>query len=183
MTTSYEENYEEEIHIDQNDLEGEWLIQASLYLKYSELHANAVCERDTAKVRVEYTHAQLDTEYRKNWEKYFDSKPTEGAIKSKIIQDPKFRKAEKLLISENKKVNLYFGIKLAFDHRKKALENLVSLRISGFHSEPRNIQRDRAIKRKVAKGVQQEQRKALNKEGTRAKTRLSRKRKAQSKEK
>jgi len=131
-------NYTDDIKINEHDLESEWLTQPSLMLYYSEAHAEALHARDTAKVQVDYTFAKIDADIRKNWEKFFDSKPTEGAIKSFILKSPKYKKAEHFLIDCAKEANLLAGIKTSFDHRKRALENIVSLRISGFHAEPKN---------------------------------------------
>lgn len=151
-------DYKEDIKIDERDLEHEWLEQPSLFLYYAEAHADAMHERDLAKSKADYTYAIMYSDVKKNWEKYFDSKPTEPAIKEYIISNPRFRKAEKLFLNAAHHVNAMLAAKTAFDHRKRALENLVSLRISGFHSEPRN--KTRKIREK---GGHKTQKQNLNK--------------------
>jgi len=136
-----ERDYKEDIRIDVNNLEGEWIEQPSLMLHYSSLYAEAIHSRDLKKVKVDQEYARIDSEIRKDWQKHFDSKPTEVAIKNYITLHPIYRKAEKLLINATREVNLLSGIKSSFDHRKRALENIVSLHITGFHSEPINKKR------------------------------------------
>lgn len=151
-------DYKEDIKIDERDLEGEWLEQPSLFLYYAEAHSDAMHERDLAKSKAEYVYATMYSEIKKNWEKYFDSKPTEPAIKEYIISHPKYRKVEKAFLTASHNVNLMLAAKTAFDHRKRALENLVSLRISGFHSEPRN-----KMRKTRERGGHKTQKESLNK--------------------
>jgi hypothetical protein len=132
-----ERDYSKDIEINENDLEAEWLEQPSLMLYYSERYAEAIHKRDMRKIRLDYVFADIDSDIRKNWNKHFDSKPTEVALKNYITKDARYRKAEKLHINAVRDVNILAGVKTSFDHRKRALENLVSLRISGFHSEPK----------------------------------------------
>jgi len=131
-------DFKRDIHIDENNLETEWLEQASLFVYYAELHAEALYQRDMAKSKLDLLFAKLYSERRKNWERYFDSKPTESALKEHILSDPKYQKAERHLISSAKDANLMLSVKTAFEHRKKALENLVTLKVSGFYAEPKN---------------------------------------------
>lgn len=131
-------NYRTEIQIDPNNLEDEWINQPSLYLKYSEAYANAVANKDRAKSNLEVVYANIDAKVRVDWDEFgFDSKPTEPAIKQFILKNAKYRNAIKSHVMAVKEANLMAGVKHSFDHRRKALENLVQLTISGFHSEPR----------------------------------------------
>lgn len=130
-------NYKYDLDIDMDDLEREWLEQPSLFMYYSEAHAEAIRDREDAKNNLDLTDALLDSKYRKGWEKYWEKSPTELALKNKIILDEEHQKS---LANFNKKshiVNLLQSAKSAFDHRRKALENLVTLKVTGFHSEPK----------------------------------------------
>lgn len=151
-------DYKQDISIDTNDLESEWIEQPSLFLYYAEAHAEAIHLRDTQKSKLDLVYSEMYSDIKKNWEDYFENKPTEPAIKEYIHKDKKYRKAEKNLIEATKDVNILLATKTAFDHRKKALENLVSLRISGFHSEPKNKKRNI-----LAEGGRREQKKMLKK--------------------
>jgi len=131
--------YAEDLKIDRNDLVGDWEEQATLMMHYCDLYAIAVFERDTEKVRLEYIAAQLDSDVRKNFKNYgFASKPTEAAIKNTVVMQKKYRRAVKKALLTAKQANLMAGVRTSFEHRKKALENMVTLLVTGFHSEPKN---------------------------------------------
>lgn len=161
-------DYKKDVEIDPNNLEEEWIIQASLFLYYAESHADALHQRDMSKSKMDLTYAKLYSEIKKDWEKHFDSKPTEPAIKEWIFSNPLYQKAERTLINASKDANIMLAAKTAFDHRKRALENLVSLRISGFHSEPRSKTRT------VRTGIHKTQKESLNTEDVKSKLRKRR---------
>ena len=130
-------NYKSDLDIDMNDLEGEWLKQPSLFMYYSEAHAEAIKERENAKNNLDIVDAQLDSEIRRDWEKHWTKSPTETAVKNWVLQHEKHKKALDLFNDKSHSVNLLQSAKSAFDHRRKALENLVTLLVTGFHSEPK----------------------------------------------
>jgi len=131
--------FHEDIAIDSNDLEGEWLTHASKVMLYSELYADCLFYRDELKRKLEYIDATLYLDIRSNPKKYgFDAKPSEPAIKARVTVHPKHYKADKKLGLANKDLNMLIEIKRSFEHRKASLSGVVSLRITGFHSEPRN---------------------------------------------
>lgn len=132
-------SYADDLKIDRNDLVSDWEEQPVLMLQYCDLHAEAVFNRDADKIKLDYTEAKLDSEIRKDFKAFgFVSKPTEAAIKNTILLQKEYIEAIQCLLDSSKQANLMSGIRQSFDHRKKALENMVTLLISGFHSEPRN---------------------------------------------
>lgn len=143
-------DFKEDVKINPNRLEEEWIEQPSLYVYYAEAHADALHQRDLAKSRMDYTYSMMYSDVKKNWEKHFDKQPTEAALKEFILKNTKYKKAERVLIDAAKNANILAGAKTAMDHRKRALENLVSLKISGFHSEP-SANRIKAGMRQVEK--------------------------------
>jgi len=166
-------DYAKEILIDPCNLENEWLTQPSYYLYYSESHAEAIYQKDLKKSELDYTHSILYDEVKKDWKKHFDSKPTEAAIKEWITRNPKYREAELTFIKATRNANIFLNVKTSFDHRKLALSNLVSLKISGFYSEPKNKVRQISKGGKV--GIAQRQ--VLNEEKDKGIRVISRKRK------
>lgn len=167
-----ERDYSEDIQIDENDLENEWLLQPSHYLHYAEAHAEALYNRDLKKSALEYTYSVLYDDAKTNWKDHFGKQPTEPATKEWIVRHPKYKAAEKEFIKTTRKVNVMLSVKNSFEHRKKALENVVSLMITGFHSEPKN----KVMQRKT-KGGHAAQKKELNnnRDGLRAESRLRKK--------
>lgn len=126
-----------DLKINVNDLEKDWTEQASLYMYYSEAYADAIKIRDEDKNKLEIADAQLDFEIRRNWEKHFEKQPAETAIKNWVIMQEKHQKALAIYLESSHNANLLQGAKTALDHKRKALENLVSLLITGFHSAPK----------------------------------------------
>lgn len=121
-----------------DDLQDEWIKHPSLYMYYSESHADAIDTRDKAKQFMEVEAAKLDSYLRKEWAKLFpEDKMTEAGIKAKVLQHVSYKKAQNLLNKANHNVNILSSAKSAFEHRKKALENIVTLTVMGFHSEPK----------------------------------------------
>ena len=155
-----ERDFKEDIKINEHDLENEWMEQASLFLYYAEAHSEALHIRDLAKAKCDYVYAVAYSAIKKDWEKYFDVKPTEPAIKEYIAKSKKYKEAERTFIDASKDANMMLGAKVAFDHRKLALSNLTSLKIGGFYSEPRNKQRD--VDKLKDKGGHKAQSKTLN---------------------
>lgn len=137
-----ERDINKDLEINDNDLDSEWTEQGSLFFYYAEAHAEAIHIRDIKKSKMEYVYAVMYSELKKDWSTAFDSKPTEPAIKEHIHSSTKYKKAERAFINASKDVNLLLAAKQAFEHRKKALENKVSLKIGGFYSEPRNKVKD-----------------------------------------
>ena len=140
--SSRERDYKEDIKINPEDLENEWIEQSSLFLYYADAYAEAAYERDRLKAILEYKYAQLYDEVKTNWSKYFSSKPSEPACKEWITRNKVYKRAEIAFIKATKDANILSNVKTAFEHRKAALSNITSLRIGGFYSEPRNKQRD-----------------------------------------
>jgi len=155
-------DYRRDLEIDENDLPGEWLNQAGMYCYYADKWADAVFKRDEAKLKLDWVTNNLSLEIRNNLEKFgFEGKATEAAIKSKIEISKKYMEAAKELNKYNHKVNLFSNAKISFDQRKTSLSNLVSLKISGFYSEPRNQVKD--IEKKISMKTHQEHVGELNK--------------------
>jgi hypothetical protein len=137
-------NYNLDIEIDESDLEGEWLTHPSLFLHYSKILANAIKILDEEKLRLDWIAANIDLDVRKNWKKKygFETKPAENAIKNTILISKKYMAQQRVCHQKTKIVNNMKGVKTAFEHKKHALGNLVTMQVAGFHSEPRNQLRD-----------------------------------------
>lgn len=141
----YDYDYEQDLQTNFEDLDRHWLEQPQKYMKWGERWSNAIAKRDRAKENLDVTRAEIDKEIRKGWDKppwEFDSKPTETAISSAIITDDRYRHANSEYIDAGEEVNIMLVAKTAFEHRKKQLDNLTSLYLSGWFTRPR-LQGDR----------------------------------------
>lgn len=157
--------------IDLERLDEEWVNQPKLYHEYSTKLTEAKEEKEWAEVQVEVTddyrrsvRAKLDLKIRKNPVKFLTSKIklTETAISNRILIHPAYIKAKervyeakKALIKANASVSTYYSAVFALDHRKKALENCVTLFGQDYFASPRakdgNFQKtvDRSNKQKA----------------------------------
>jgi len=139
--------------IDKNRLDEEWINQPKIFFKYSEELTDAKEELERCKGQLEVagdelkeTKAKLGLRIRRNPKKYFgdDSKPTEAAIENRILVHSLYAKAkakiyklnEELIIA-NKKVSTFYSAIHTLDHRKSALERLVSLHGQSYFATPR----------------------------------------------
>ncbi len=130
--------YKDDIRIDIHALDAEWIKQASLYQYYAKKEAIALYERDQLADRLALVQAQLDGDIRLDFKKHgFESKPTEAAILNSIKQNPFYIKANSLLMKASCKAKIIGGAVRAFDHKKKALEKLTDLYLSGYWAAPK----------------------------------------------
>jgi hypothetical protein len=139
-------NYTEELQIDPDALDVEWLMQPQLYVKYADLYVNAEVYYDRSKEKVEFIKATLDSHIRNNATQYVKSgmKLTESSINSIIITDIEYVKALNVLYAAKKTLKL-LGVALkAFEQRKSALENLVKLHGQSYFASP-NINSERSL--------------------------------------
>ena len=131
-------SYQEDIFLDSDELDKEWIKQSSLYLKYSSLHADAIAERDKCKEELEVVKAEILVDLQSNFDNYgFDKKPTDSVAKSYIETEKEVIAFNKKLIELNKDVNILQAARAALDHKKKALENLTTLWVQNWHAEPK----------------------------------------------
>ena len=157
-------DYKKDIRIPENaDYHEEWNFQPSAYVHYGDLWADATEEKDFRKLDLEVIESKIDEKIRQYPEKYgfIDGKPTEAAIKIAIKRDSDFIEAQRAYIRACTIVNRLTVAKTGFEQRKKALENKVSLHITGFHAEPRN--KVRLLKEREARAEKNKQKEELKK--------------------
>ena len=141
---------------DKNRLDEEWVNQPKIYYEFSEKLTDAKEEVERCKARLgiaeddlKVTKAKLSLRIRRNPEKYFGEyteKLTEAAIENRILVHSLYAKAKakiyKLneeLIAANRTVSTFYSAVHALDHRKSALERLVSLHGQNYFSTPKPI--------------------------------------------
>jgi transposase-like protein len=131
-------SYAEDIFLDHHNLDKEWIKQSSLYFKYASLHADAIAKRDSLKEELEVVKAELFVRIQKGWAEYgFEKKPTDGVAKAFVDQAEEVAEIAEEIIEANKEVNILASAKVAFEHKKKALENLTTLWVQNWHAEPK----------------------------------------------
>lgn len=122
--------------IDKNDLDTMWVEQPQVYHQIAERLALEISRRDEAKNELKDLEATIDTELREDAEAEFQKngtkKPTETAFKNMIRKDERWTSANEAQQELEKNVNMLQAIQTAYLQRRYALENLVTLHVSGY---------------------------------------------------
>jgi len=135
-------NYKKVLEIDLERLEENLIEQAQLVMECGELWAEKTAERDRAKENLSVIEAELDGYARANWVDIADTKMTEKSIFGYVLNENKRKKAMEELINLTEETNILSVAKVAFEHRKKALEGLVSLFIADYWADPKIAKKD-----------------------------------------
>lgn len=155
--TAYND-YKKDMAIDPHCLEEEWMAQPALYFKYSQLLEQAQREKDTAKEALDVTKARLDLAIREDPDAYGLSKVTESTVASAILVSKEYRTA---LTESNEayyRYTLLSNAIRALEHKKKALENMVSLWLGSYFAGPKEPKQIAGGKRVLTvKEVEQQQ--------------------------
>lgn len=129
--------YKSDLEVDSSDLVRCWSEQPLLLMKYGEFHANAVLQRDRLKEKIKLKRAELSRDIRRNPGKHGMDKVTEGAIEVEIDLNSEIQGLQDELLEKERAVNVMSTAKVAFEHRRKALEGETSLHLTGYFSEVR----------------------------------------------
>jgi hypothetical protein len=129
-------DYKKDIETSSN-LKEDWERQAGLYLYYSLQLSDAEDEKNKAEENVDVVKAQLDRDIRDDPKAFEIEKITEPVIKSTIFLQDEYKNATELSHKKAYEMSILKGVIRAFDHKKKALENLVILHMAGYNAEPK----------------------------------------------
>jgi len=124
------------LDIDEYNLDIEWKKQPSLYLEMATQLADAKGEHDAAKSGFEIVKAKLSLDIRSNPDNYGLDKITESTVNHALVTQAGHMEANSEVIKAKHKVDLLQAVVTALDHRKRALESLVSLHGQKYFSEP-----------------------------------------------
>jgi len=130
-------NYEDDIRIDPDILDVEWLGQPRLMMEYCVIAAEARRALDTAKESLDLVKAELDKDVRINPEKYDITKITESAVQNTIITQRKYQTANEVLSQARYDFDIANSAVRAVDQRKDALEQLVKLHGQQYFAGPK----------------------------------------------
>lgn len=129
-------NFQNDIKIDHDALDVEFVKQASLYLKYSEELALAKDQRDRLKERVDVVKAEMDGMVRRNPAVYDIEKITETTVYSAVIQSKEYEEANKKYLDARLNAELIQAAVSALEQKKYALESLVKLLSMNYFAGP-----------------------------------------------
>jgi hypothetical protein len=128
-------NYADNLKIDVNALDKEWIQQPYTYLQYATKAADADDVRKRTKEALEIVQAEIDLEVREV-AKDLGEKITEKIVSSRVLLDPKYREAQSNYLTAEHNYAVYQAAVRAMDQKKSALENLVKLTLAGYFSAP-----------------------------------------------
>lgn len=148
--------YKEDIKIDRFSLDTEWEQHPSKFMEWAEKSVEAQFERDKAKEQLDLIKAQIDLEIR---ERVTEKKLTEAAISNMVLINPKYQEASSKFREAVNDAKILDVAKDAFEHKKKALEKITDLWISGYWSDPKVT---KEAKDRISSDRSYEQRMALN---------------------
>lgn len=170
-------DYANEVSIDPDSLDVEWIAQPNLYIKYAEALAIAKRELEEVRTKLEVTEASLDNDIRSNYKAYLGehAKSTESSIRSALVQQPDYQNGITEVNKAKHAVEILSAVVKAFDHKKVALENLVRLHGQNYFAgptEPRIISkvymdsdRSKQVNQMVAASLNRDARKVDTQEG------------------
>ena len=123
--------------LDVNRLDEEWVRQPALYHEHAMILADARQSHEQKKAELEVLAAEIDRDVRTRPSAFGLEKITEAVVANTVLIQPPYRLLQKEVIEAKHNVAIAESAVAALDHRKKALENLVQLRLSDYFSEPR----------------------------------------------
>lgn len=132
----YQGELRTDLTINLSDLHHDWQKQPTIYEKWGGRLSIALEERDNVKTNLDLTKAELDMEVRNSPEEYGLERVTEGAVNAAILQEHKFKKAQKRLAKKQSSVEYLKQALIAINQKKSALEAEVRLYLGAYFSEP-----------------------------------------------
>lgn len=146
-------NYEDDIQIDEQSLDIEWLNQPALMLKYARHAAQCRLELDKAKEALELVKAELDKEIRSFPDRFGIEKITDKVVENTIPMQPDYKEMSANFINARFESDVAYGAVKAIEARKDALENmgrLLGLQYFAGPKMPRDLHEERSAKQKSA---------------------------------
>ncbi len=126
------------LDIAEDSLDQEWVEQPRLIFQHSQEEADACRDFSVAKAALELIEAELYLDVRLSPSEYgLPEKPSETTIHSAIVTNQKYQTAQEGMIEAKHRLDLHGAHMDTLREKGKALENLVKLHLTGFHSEPR----------------------------------------------
>lgn len=130
-------NFRDQLTINHNALDVEWLSQPKLFMEVSEEAADARAELDRSKLRLEVREAELDKEVRTRPDHFGLDKVTESAVKSAITTHKDYIHLREEFIEQKHEVDVLSAAVAAMEQRKAALERLVILHGQQYFAGPK----------------------------------------------
>lgn len=120
--------YQQDVRVDGQALDSQWIELPTLLLEYGELLGDASAERGRLKTELDLVAADCDAQLRNDMEKR-----TEASIKNEIIRQPRYQKAVRALADAQRNYDAIQAALNALMGKKSALDNLTRLYLAGYY--------------------------------------------------
>lgn len=130
MTTSFD------FSIDEMQLDKEWNGQAERFFRMASKLANAKQEYEELENAFKVTKAELELDIRSDPQKYGLDKTTEATVAATVLVQRQYSEAATQVREARHAVDILSAAVEAMQHRKRALENLVSLHLANYYAVP-----------------------------------------------
>ena len=128
-------DYQKLMHIDESNLEGEWLGQAARYMEMVEANADGQKQLDQLTDKLDVVQSTESVNIKHQMEAAGE-KVTEAAVNRMLPDRPAIRTIKNEIIEAQRQATIVRGAVAAMEHRKKALEMLVQMQLARGRSEP-----------------------------------------------
>ena len=145
--------YKEDVRIDEQSLDVEWLNQAELMLKYAGIRSQCRFDYDEAKEELEIKYAELDKEIRSNPDEFGVAKITDKVVHNTILLQEEYQDGMKDVRRAKYELDMAGAAVDAISHKKSSLEKLVYLHGQQYFAGPkvpRNLTEIRVEKQKTS---------------------------------
>jgi len=126
-------DFENDLAIDPDELDEEWLKHPMLFAKYSNMASDLERIAKKAHEHVKVTRSRLIRNYKKK-----EPKATQQQVEGHYREHPDHLSAKEIMIDAEYDHSMARNAVFAFTHRRQALENLVKLILQDWFSAPRD---------------------------------------------
>lgn len=133
---SENQNWEQDVRIDPEALDVEWVKQPETFMRWTKLSADARKHADEKKEELDVLEAKLGLAIRSNPAKYGLEKVTEASVQAIILIDSTRMAMAQELADAKYELDVLTSAVRAMDQKKAALENLVRLQGQSYFAGP-----------------------------------------------
>lgn len=129
--------------INQYELDKEWASHPKMMEDCCRAGADARLAFDEAKDLLELEHAKLYSAISSDPARYGLPKATDAVVSAAVLQQKSYQQLQASVRELRHAMQVMDAGKSALEHRKKALEDLVALHLSGYFAAPQAAKADR----------------------------------------
>lgn len=124
------------LEIDINALDVEWTEHPKEFMEISEELADSKKKLDNLRFKLDVAEADEENSIRSDPESHGITKITEGLVKAALANSEKLQASKRRIIDQQYEVNLLSSCVTALEHKKRALEKLVTLQGQQYYAGP-----------------------------------------------